>query len=285
MHIKLKLLSIFIIIISVFCFLPTVYGAKVKFESNGGSKIEPQEVDENEQLIIPSVPTKNGYIFEAWCVDENLSEYFDFETEITNDTILYAKWIEKNPTVHSKKITWTNSSSWAIEELEKANALNVIPEIFNEQDLTQNITRKEFAHITVKLYEKISGKTVAAGPKDPFTDTDDPEVLKAYNLEITNGTSDTTFTPDALITREQMATMMTRALKAAGIETAIGGIGIKAKFNDNMEISNYAFQGVYFMAGNAIIKGIGNNTFNPKGNATIEQALIISERCAEIFAK
>ena len=47
------------------------------------------------------------------------------------------------------------------------------------------------------------------------------QVLKAYNLEITKGVSDDEFAPDTLITREQMATMMTRALTKAGINTAL----------------------------------------------------------------
>ena len=42
---------------------------------------------------------------------------------------------------------------------------------------------------------------------NPFTDTYDAEVLKAYNPGITNGTSETTFSPEELITREQMATI------------------------------------------------------------------------------
>ena len=94
---------------------------------------------------------------------------------------------------------WSNASKWALEELNKAKEMEIIPEIFNGEDLTANITRREFAHVAVKLWEKVSGQTVAAGPKDPFEDTDDPEVLKAYNLEITKGTSETTFSPDELI--------------------------------------------------------------------------------------
>jgi hypothetical protein len=60
----------------------------------------------------------------------------------------------------------------------------------------------------VKLYEKISNVKLVEAKENPFKDTTDIEVLKALNVGITNGTSETTFEPDALITREQMATMM-----------------------------------------------------------------------------
>ena len=43
------------------------------------------------------------------------------------------------------------------------------------------------------------------------------EVLKAYNLGITKGISENEFAPNELITREQMATMMTRALGSADL--------------------------------------------------------------------
>lgn len=185
---------------------------------------------------------------------------------------------------YSDTVVWYKNSDWATIELNKANELGIIPAIFNNQDLTQNITRKEFAHIAVKLWEKVSGQTVVAGPKNPFVDTEDIEVLKAYNLDITKGTSETTFEPDELITREQMATMMTRALTKAGINTS-ADLNIAGKFSDDSKMHDWGKEAIYYMSNIEIIKGIGNNIFDVLGNATREQALLISERSAEKFAK
>ena len=111
----------------------------------------------------------------------------------------------------------------------------------------------------------------------------DKEVLKAYNIGITNGTSDTTFSPDALITREQMATMMTRALTKAGKDTSRPE---SAKlFADDSEFSGYAKDSIYYMSSIEIIKGVGENKFNAKGNASREQALAISIRCVKKLNK
>ena len=44
------------------------------------------------------------------------------------------------------------------------------------------------------------------------------------------------------------------------------------------DISDWADEFVYYLAARDIIKGMGDNTFSPKGKATIEQALVISER-------
>ena len=109
-------------------------------------------------------------------------------------------------------------------------------------------------------------------------------MLKAYNLEITNGTCDTTFEPDALITREQMATMMTRALTKAGIDTKVDLTKV-SKFADDGELNDWGRTPVYYMSNIGIIKGVGNNKFDVNGKATKEQSLLISERSAVKFAK
>ncbi len=179
----------------------------------------------------------------------------------------------------SEEYTWSKASKWAEPELKEASKENLIPEIFDEANLTKNITRKEFAHTVVKMYEKITGQKAVPIAKNPFTDTKDKEVLKAYNIGITNGTSDTTFSPDALITREQMATMMTRALTKAGKDTSRPE---SAKlFADDSEFSEYAKDSIYYMSSIEIIKGVGENKFNAKGNASREQALAISIRCVK----
>ena len=183
----------------------------------------------------------------------------------------------------SEEYTWSKASEWAEPELKEASKQNLIPEIFDEANLTKNITRKEFAHTVVKMYEKITGQKAVPIAKNPFTDTKDKEVLKAYNIGITNGTSDTTFSPDALITREQMATMMTRALTKAGKDTSRPA---SAKlFADDSEFSGYAKDSIYYMSSIEIIKGVGENKFNAKGNASREQALAISIRCVKKLNK
>lgn len=169
------------------------------------------------------------------------------------------------------------ASEWARSELNEAKELELIPDILKVADLTQPITRAEFAAVSVKAYEALTGEMAFPGTDpNPFKDTEDEDVLTAYKLGITKGTSDTEFSPKALITREQMATMMARVLNKIGTETTIDGP--KEKFNDHESISSYAIEPVYYMSSKEIIKGVGENTFNPKGNATREQAIIIAVR-------
>ena len=187
-----------------------------------------------------------------------------------------------------EKINWSEASAWALDELNKANEKGLIPSVFSKANLKSNITRKEFAHISVKLYELLAGKKADKPEKNPFTDTDDEEVLKAYNVGITEGTDKEKglFSPDKEITREQMATMITRALEKAGIDVTVDLTKVK-EFTDDNEMHNWSRGPIYFMAEKEIIKGIDSKAYRygVKNNASREQAVVISVRSADEFKK
>jgi len=195
---------------------------------------------------------------------------------------------------------WGNASQWATAELTKADDLELIPESLRGADLTEPITRAEFAAVSVNVYEALSGTKAIPAVNNPFTDTKDVEVLKAYNLGITTGTAADKFSPGVLLNREQAATMLTRVFK----KVALAGWTIQtdsqftlpytkpAAFADDAKISDWAKDSVYFMVANDIIKGTGNNMFSPRAttpaeeaknyaSATREQALVIAVRMVE----
>ena len=199
--------------------------------------------------------------------------------------------------------------SWAEGELAEAAAMGLIPDCLQGKDLTANITRAEFAAVCVKLYEVMSTLTAEPVAENPFTDTKDPEVLKAYNIGITNGVGGTTeFRPDTLISRQEAAAMLTRVYKKvnlSGWTLATDSqyaaefkalFTMPALFDDDGQIDNWAKDSVYFMAANKILNGVGSltgvgeNCFAPKvrqvngaevGNATREASLLMSVRSAK----
>lgn len=194
-----------------------------------------------------------------------------------------------------------NASQWAELELQEAYEQGLIPDVLMGKDMTGTITRGEFAAVAVRLYEALSGNRMIIAMNAPFTDIDNAAerlyILKAYNYDIVNGVSPTEYSPDALLTREQMATMLTRVYKKfqwpdytissdAAYPLDYSGT---ARFADDGDISGYAYGSVYFMVKNNIINGVGNNLFAPKNtttaqaaanyaNATRQQALLISSR-------
>jgi len=132
---------------------------------------------------------------------------------------------------------------------------------------------------------------------NPFTDCDDIEVLKAYNVGVTVGTSPTEFSPDQLLNREQAATMLTRVFKRVTMPGWTMATDLQFKLNyvqpprfaDDEYISDWAKDSVYFMAADGIINGLGDGRFGPRNitsdqeargyaNATRKQALLIAVR-------
>lgn len=71
----------------------------VSFNTSGGSKIDTATVTNGNTVSEPSaIPTKDGYEFAGWYADEAFTKPFGFGiTLITDNTVVYAKWIEATP--------------------------------------------------------------------------------------------------------------------------------------------------------------------------------------------
>ncbi|MCQ1529349.1 S-layer homology domain-containing protein [Lutispora saccharofermentans] len=187
---------------------------------------------------------------------------------------------------------WSEASTWAAAELKKADEYGLIPDSLKGADMTKPITREEFAELAVKLYEKTTNMTAVAASPNPFTDTANAEILKAFKLGITTGTSATTFAPKALTNREQVATMLSRAIRVMAPGEDFSAAGAPS-FTDEKDISPWASEHVKFMSKNGIIKG-ADGKFMPKAittaqtaagyaTTTREQAIAMSVRSYEQF--
>ncbi|MCR5618100.1 MAG: InlB B-repeat-containing protein [Clostridiales bacterium] len=64
----------------------------VSFESNGGSSVTTQSITEGQKATKPSDPTKADSVFLGWYKDSSLTTEFNFDTPITENTTLYAKY-------------------------------------------------------------------------------------------------------------------------------------------------------------------------------------------------
>ena len=137
--------------------------------------------------------------------------------------------------------------------------------------MTQPITREEFAELAVRLCEKTIDEDILPASPNPFTDTMNPQVLKAYKLGITTGTSKTAFSPNMLINREQCATMLYRAIKAIAPDADYSIAGVK-DFPDQKDISDWAVEGTKYMFKLGIIKGDNSGNFMPKAVTTAQEA-------------
>ena len=66
----------------------------VSYNSNGGSPVTTMRVFDASKITVRPAPTKDGNVFAGWYADNALNELFDFDTQITGNTTLYAKWVQ-----------------------------------------------------------------------------------------------------------------------------------------------------------------------------------------------
>ena len=172
-------------------------------------------------------------------------------------------------------------SSWAEQTLIAAfEAGLTYPTVMNHY--TKAITREEFATVAVKLYEKLSATKVTAG-ETPFTDTANPEIVKAFQLGIVLGTAPGKFSPSANIKRQEMASMIMRALSVS-VPNLKKPAAEDLPFSDKGSIASWALESVKFSYQNKIINGMGDNKFAPLAKTTREQAISIIKRAYDNFS-
>ena len=92
-----KILLIFLtVMLATACFTmtackePTIY--TVAFDTDGGTIVEEQKVKDGDKAIKPLDPTKEGYKFDKWYLNDGT--YFDFENTVIKQNItLKASWV------------------------------------------------------------------------------------------------------------------------------------------------------------------------------------------------
>lgn len=85
----------------------------LSFDTNGGNEeIRSQKYLEGSVIIRPTEPTREGYTFEGWYADEELTTAFSFDAGMPGqDTTVYAKWAPRTYTVTFVTTTGTAPAS------------------------------------------------------------------------------------------------------------------------------------------------------------------------------
>lgn len=151
-------------------------------------------------------------------------------------------------------------NNWARPALEFAVGNGILKGRENGLAENANTTRAETAALLVRLLGA-QGKDTGL---DQYTDVDPdkwyyPELAVAVELGIMKGTSDTTLSPNAPITREQVFTLLSRAF---GIYCADSKRW--REFTDGMDSSAYARSAISALADRGYLKGYEDGSMRPK---------------------
>ena len=165
-------------------------------------------------------------------------------------------------------------SSWAVEPVNTALSLGLVPEALVQAGYRQPATRAEFCALAVTAYEKLKGPITG---RKTFSDTQDVNVEKAAYAGIVEGMGKNRFAPEEKLNREQAAVMLARLMSVCGQPLAAQA----ASFADAAQISSWAAQQVGQVQRAGIMVGEDGNRFNPKGTYTIEQSIVTVLRAFE----
>ena len=164
----------------------------VRFDSNGGTKVTSQSVEEGDRASEPKNPTRTGYTFLGWYLDE---KEFNFRTRIYEDIILEALWEKdeelyytyckvENKTYYSTSYVSASQNTW------NYNWTIKFDDLYDVQDL-EVISHKYLTttnHYNKAYRDYINGKDISmvggnTGYEVPITSG---SILKTYSLKSTN---------------------------------------------------------------------------------------------------
>ena len=143
-----------------------------------------------------------------------------------------------------------------------------------------SITRAEF----IKLLNRVCGLTERDDEAaKAFTDVPEdawyfPEVSIALKAGYTNGTTETTMSPNSKITRQQAFAMIARI---AGLTT--DDLSALEKFSDAASIGNYAKAPIAALVAGGYVDGYKDGTIRPTNNITRAQAVKTMYVCLDLL--
>ncbi len=109
------------------------------------------------------------------------------------------------------------------------------------------------------------------------------EIGMAKELGIVSGVGDNLFDPDNVVRRQDMATMAYRVLSKEGVMTSIPNTAGLNMFKDKKDIDFYARDAMAACVGAKLMSGYGDNTINPKGNATRIEVVLFMHRIQNLI--
>lgn len=232
----------------------------LSFETNGGSSIEKITKESGTTVDLAAYkPTRAGYTFAGWFSDKALTQAVT-SVKLTANTTVYAKWTQggttQNPFVDVKDDAYYyDAVLWAVEQkiTSGTSATTFSPEA--------SCTRAQM----VTFLWRAAGSPKVENGKNPFTDVKADAyyydaVLWAVEQKITSGTSATTFSPDATVTRGQTVTFLYRN---AGSPDVTGTM----PFAD-VEADAYYAKAVLWAVEQKITTGTSETTFSPASDCT-----------------
>lgn len=215
---------------------------------------------------------------------------------VTHEATFIPSYIEKGENASTVKIFSTHNSiytvvtanhtfddiagHWAESDIQRLASKFIVKGMTDKlYEPDKRITRAEFTSLLVRSLGLLEDPGAAIfndiQPKDWYAGS----VGAAVKAGLVNGFENGTFEPNGSITREQMAVMINRALKAAGSDPSSKEAEMRIdKFKDRGAISEWSAASVEQVVRTGIIEGMTDTAFEPSLDSTRAQVATVLKR-------
>ncbi len=236
----------------------------VTFNTNGGSAIASAKYANGTTVQLTMKPTKEGYIFTGWYSDAELTQKID-SIKVDKDVTIYAGWKKDGSAVVSKV---------EIPELLEGGEHYAYVMGYPDGNILPNgnITRAEAVTMIFRML-KDDVRTANLTKENAFEDVNADDwfntaVSTLAKLGIVNGRTETTFDPNANITRAEFATMFARLAEYEYVaENKYGDVDHHWSKKFIEEVDAYGW-----------IAGYEEETFRPDNKITRAEAMTLINR-------
>ena len=153
----------------------------VTFDSDGGSEVESQIIKYNQKATAPKNPTKSGYVFLDWTLNNKI---YSFSTKVTSDITLKATWAKEG----DYTITFNSDGGSEVEsQTVKAGKLVTKPAnpTKEEKEFKEWQLNGKAYDFNTKVSQNITLKAVWQTPKYTVTfDTAGGSSIKSQSIEL-----------------------------------------------------------------------------------------------------
>ncbi|MBQ9097626.1 MAG: S-layer homology domain-containing protein [Clostridia bacterium] len=241
----------------------------VTFNTNGGSEVAPVKVKRGDKLTAPEV-TKEGYVFDEWYTDAEFTMPFDFNTAITKNITLFAKWTEEIkpgvPTAPADfdKFTDLGGYEWAetaINYLAYKDIVKGVTDTTYAPDM--GVKRGDVALLMVRIFGLESDATEEFDDIEVDYYRDACRIGKDHGVLLGVNEDNTLYEPERIILREEMAALIVRSLVTMGHIDAPTDTDI-SMYKDADDTEAYAVPYIAYLTRMGIVQGNPDGTFRPK---------------------
>ena len=125
---------------------PTTFKVTFNVGEHGTAPAD-QNVAKDGKVKKPADPTAEGFKFEGWFEDDKLTKAYDFETAVTKEMTLYAKWSKEKPQPKPDTKVYTVSKGYTSN-----GSFTVSKDIAKENDTITVEAKPNYGYVVKSVY-------------------------------------------------------------------------------------------------------------------------------------